>query len=88
MSFFIFLPIFVWLPLVIFIFEGFEMYLGEGFIVLVKGFLYVFAPFIILSIPNRFFFGKVIGKTSDKEVIFKYNTFPYNRIEKIEFLTQ
>ena len=57
----------------------------EGFAPVGKGIVYLCGPIVVAKILNRFFLGKVIGKTLDDKVVVNNNSFPYDRIEEIVF---
>ncbi len=57
----------------------------EGLAPMGKAFIYLCTPIVVAKILNRFFLGKVIGKTYEDKVVVNNNSFPYDRIEEIVF---
>ena len=57
----------------------------EGLAPVGKGIVYLCGPIVVAKILNRFFLGKVIGKTHKDKVVVNNNSFQYDRIEKVVF---
>lgn len=46
----------------------------------------IISPFIVLSVLNRFWFGKIVSVINNQGIYFENNFLPWNKINKIEYI--